>query len=99
MFKNEKFWHVVMMPGAVAGWIFIVYGFLFPIQDENLRMVWMAVAFLWGDAHLRARFARSGTFHQSDRHQHGCLRVVLDCCQPVAHHQLLKRPCRPLARP
>ncbi|HNZ64852.1 MAG TPA: hypothetical protein PKJ10_03365 [Smithella sp.] len=52
MFKNEKFWHVVMMPGAVAGWIFIVYGLLFPIQDESLRIVWMAVAFLWGVGHI-----------------------------------------------
>jgi hypothetical protein len=52
MFKNEKFWYFVIMPGAVAGWIFVLYGLLFPIQDENIRMVWLAVAFLWGAGHL-----------------------------------------------
>lgn len=52
MLKNEKFWYLFMMPGAVAGWFFIVYGLLFPIQDENLRMVWVAVAFLWGVGHI-----------------------------------------------
>jgi hypothetical protein len=52
MFKNEKFWYFCVMPGAVAGWIFVFYGLIFPIQDETMKMIWLAVAFLWGVGHI-----------------------------------------------
>ena len=52
MFKNEKFWYLCAMPGAVVGWVFILYGLLFPIQNETVRMVWLAVALIWGIGHL-----------------------------------------------
>ena len=52
MFKNEKFWYFCVMLGAVAGWIFVLYGLLFPLQDETVKMIWLAVVFLWGIGHL-----------------------------------------------
>jgi len=52
MLRNEKFWYFFVMPGAVAGWIFILYGLLFPIQDENIRMVWLVILFFWGVGHI-----------------------------------------------
>jgi hypothetical protein len=52
MFKNERFWYGCIMPGAVAGWIFIFFGLFFPIQNEILKMAWLFVAFLWGIGHI-----------------------------------------------
>jgi hypothetical protein len=51
MFKNKMFWYSCMMPGALAGWLFTVYGFLFPMQDETIKMVWIIVACTWGFGH------------------------------------------------
>ncbi|MBN1365348.1 MAG: hypothetical protein JW976_11130 [Syntrophaceae bacterium] len=52
MFKNEKFWYLCAMPGAVAGWIFILYGLLFPFHDKTVKILWLAVVFIWGIGHL-----------------------------------------------
>ncbi len=52
MFRNEKFWYCCVMPVAVAGWIFILYGLFFPIQDETIKMLWLAISFLWIVGHI-----------------------------------------------
>jgi hypothetical protein len=36
----------------MAGWNFVLFGLLFPIHDETIKMVWLVVAFLWGIGHI-----------------------------------------------
>ena len=45
------FWYLFMMPGAVAGWFFTLFGFLFPIQNETIKMLWIIIACTWGIGH------------------------------------------------
>jgi hypothetical protein len=52
MFKNKLFWYFCMMPGAVAGWLFTFFGFLFPIQNETVRILWIVIACAWGIGHI-----------------------------------------------
>ena len=52
MLKNKLFWYFGMMPGAVAGWIFILFGLLFPIQDETIKILWIVIACVWGIGHI-----------------------------------------------
>jgi len=33
-----------MMPGAILGWIFTIFGFACPIENEILRIFWIVVA-------------------------------------------------------
>jgi hypothetical protein len=51
MFKNKLFWYLFMMPGAVVGWLFTFFGFLFPIQNETVKMLWIIIACTWCFGH------------------------------------------------
>ncbi|MGD0278218.1 MAG: hypothetical protein ABSC11_02805 [Smithella sp.] len=52
MLKNKMFWYFCMMPGAVAGWLFTLFGLLFPIQNETIKILWIIVACTWGIGHI-----------------------------------------------
>jgi len=47
MFKNKLFWYFFIMPAAIIGWIFIIYGVVFPIGDETFRIFWLVIACIW----------------------------------------------------
>jgi len=51
MFNNKLFWYFFMMPGAILGWLFIIFGAVFPIGDEIALIFWLAITCLWGIGH------------------------------------------------
>ena len=51
MFKNKLFWYFCMMPGALAGWLFVLFGLLFPIQNETIKILWIIITCTWGIGH------------------------------------------------
>jgi uncharacterized protein YhhL (DUF1145 family) len=40
-----------MMPGAILGWLFIIFGVVFPIGDETVRTFWLAITCMWVIVH------------------------------------------------
>ena len=44
MFKKKKIWYLFMMPGAILGWIFTIFGFVCPIENETLQTIWLVIA-------------------------------------------------------
>ena len=40
MFKSKLFWYAVLMPGSIIGWLFIVFGLVYPIGNELALLVW-----------------------------------------------------------
>ena len=51
MFNNKLFWYFFMMPGAILGWLFIIFGVVFPIGNETIRTFWLAITCIWGIGH------------------------------------------------
>jgi len=51
MFNNKLFWSLFMMPGAILGWIFTIFGFVCPIENETLRILWIVVACIFCIGH------------------------------------------------
>jgi hypothetical protein len=51
MFKNKLFWYFCMMPGALAGWLFALFGLLFPIQNETMKIFWIIITCTWVIGH------------------------------------------------
>ena len=43
MFKKKIFWYLFMMPGAILGWFFAIFGFVCPIENETVRMLWLVI--------------------------------------------------------
>ena len=50
MFKSKLFWYVMMM-GAVAGWIFSIYGLFCPYRNDVIKVIWMAILLIWVIGH------------------------------------------------
>jgi hypothetical protein len=50
MFKSKLFWYVMMM-GAVAGWIFSIFGLVCPFKNDVIKIIWMAILFIWAIGH------------------------------------------------
>jgi len=40
-----------MMPGAILGWIFTIFGFVCPIGNETVRMLWLVITCIWVITH------------------------------------------------
>lgn len=51
MFNNKLFWTLFMMPGAILGWIFTIFGFVCPIENEIVRILWIVVACIFCIGH------------------------------------------------
>ncbi|KQC07061.1 MAG: hypothetical protein APR62_07085 [Smithella sp. SDB] len=51
MFNNKLFWTIFMMPGAILGWLFIIFGLLYPIENELLRKIWIIIVCIWCIGH------------------------------------------------
>ena len=51
MFNNKFFWYFILMPGAILGWLFIIFGVVFPIGDETVRTFWLTVTCIWVITH------------------------------------------------
>jgi hypothetical protein len=48
--KNRIFWQL-MMAGSVIGWLFIVFGIIFPFEGGWMRIAWWCVLLGWGVLH------------------------------------------------
>ena len=45
--KNEAFWKF-LMAGSLLGWLFLIFGLIFPFAHPTLKVLWWAVLVLWG---------------------------------------------------
>ncbi len=50
MFRNKAFWQVFLMPGSLAGWIFVISGFICNF-DSSLKLIWLIVSGIWMIVH------------------------------------------------
>ena len=51
MFKSKIFWYLFIMPGALLGWLFIIYGFVCPINQEAVHTLWLIITGIWVITH------------------------------------------------
>ena len=51
MFNNKLFWYLFLMPGAILGWLLVILGFVFPINDGTVRVLWIVMVCLWVIGH------------------------------------------------
>ena len=51
MLNNKLVWYFFLMPAAIIGWILIIYGAVFPIEDENFRIFWLVITCIWTIGH------------------------------------------------
>ena len=47
---KQKFWKI-MMVGSVLGWLFAIYGLVFPFECGTIRIIWWCVLLGWGIGH------------------------------------------------
>lgn len=48
--NSRGFWYI-LMAGSLGGWLFTIYGWLFPIEQGVLKTIWVAVALVWMVVH------------------------------------------------
>lgn len=48
--SNRTFWHL-MMAGSILGWLFIVFGIIFPFESGWIKIAWWCVLLGWGIGH------------------------------------------------